>query len=52
MRNKLAGRIEHVIWLLLWIIPIPFGAFSTDRMGLVTISLLLFLLFLCMWKLV
>ena len=44
MRNKLAGRIEHVIWLLLWIIPIPFGAFSTDRMGLVTISLLLFLL--------
>jgi len=44
MRNKLAGKMEHVIWLFLWIIPIPFGAFSTDRMGLVTISVLLFLL--------
>jgi hypothetical protein len=42
--NSLVENIRHYIWLAIWIIPIPFGAFSTNRVGLVSLSLLLFLL--------
>lgn len=43
MNRSILNTLRAVVWLSLWIVPIPFGAFASDRIFFVSVSTVIFL---------